>query len=95
VSAAIYGAGEVYPARTARYGTGAGPLSNGRYKAKEKGRDLHDLRQCRVGVQERRKLYNRMGLRAEIDRNGEILVRFRADGVLSQDERCISEPHIY
>ena len=45
--------------------------------------------------EERHKLYNRMGLRAEIDRNGETLVRFRADGVLSQDERCISEPHIY
>ena len=45
--------------------------------------------------EERRRLYNRMGLRAEIDRDGEILVRFRADGALSQEERCISEPHIH
>jgi hypothetical protein len=32
---------------------------------------------------------------AEIDRNGETLVRFQADGVLWQDTRCNSEPHIH
>ncbi len=51
-------------------------------------------RQHRTSEQ-RRKLYNRMGLRAEIDRNGETLVRFRADDVLRQDARCNSEPHIH